>query len=59
MLSVQEMSVKVYLPDVAAKDWRGLVTSGYRDRSLALKLSDRIRRLAGDREYLIMHVCGT
>ncbi len=35
------------------------MTSGYRDRSLTEKLSERIRKLAGGQRFLFMHVCGT
>lgn len=32
---------------------------GYRDRTLAAKLSKRIAELARENHYMIMHVCGT
>jgi hydrogenase expression/formation protein HypD len=33
--------------------------SGFRDPKLASRLSERIRKLAGDRRIMLMHVCGT
>jgi len=59
MAMLQVEPLNVYFPEVPADHRRSLITSGYRDRSLAVKLADHIREISRNKDYLIVHVCGT